>query len=160
VSDNIYIPEENQRININDVRDSVNPNDMKIDIIVNTEYGGVPMHIYSPTFSWRELMFPPIKAITVSQGQHSAEISDYEQYNFIVEVSQNMVSMSGPTVDRVEPRKFIVMGKMGSRVDLYIFSVYQGMIKTFQRDIAKWGAELDGSSTSGWKKGAGVHIQT
>jgi hypothetical protein len=124
-----------------------------IEILVKTGFGVVPLNIYSPDFSWRESIFPPIVSITVRQGHHAAEIGDYEQYNFIMEVTMTMVSMNGPVAENIEPRRFWVMGKRGEQVDLYIFNLNKGIIHTFQRDVANWGAELEGASTTGWKKG-------
>lgn len=129
-------------------------NESAIKIIVNTTNGGVPMNIYNPDFSWRQLVFPPIKSIIVAQGHHSAEIGDYDQYNFLIEVTQRMVGFgSSEGTETATPRKFIVMGCKGTRVDLYEFSIMGNVITKFTRDTEAWGSEYEGASTTGWKKG-------
>jgi hypothetical protein len=125
----------------------------KMSIIVDTIHGKVPLDVTNPNFTWRELILPPIKAIVVQQGHHAAEIGEYTQYNFMVEVIQQTASMGGvgglPEVSR-----FWVMGNIEKRVDLYIFHLYKGVITRFERSTEPWGAELDGASTTGWKLGA------
>ena len=102
-----------------------------LEILVKTSFGVVPLNIYSPEFSWRETIFPPIISVTVKQGHHAAEIGDYEQYNFIMEVTMNMISISGPVAESVDPRRFWIMGKRGDKVDLYIFNLNKGIIHSF-----------------------------
>lgn len=123
-----------------------------LEIVVKTIHGYIPLHIYSPEFSWRGLVFPPIVSIKVGQGNHVAEIGDYEQYNFMLEATKTAAGFT-PGSESTDIRRFWVMGKKDLRVDLYIFSLQNGIIKTFQRDTAVWGSELDGASTTGWKVG-------
>jgi hypothetical protein len=125
----------------------------RVQIIVTTAFGKIPLDIYSNNFTWRDLIFPPIKSIIVQQGHHAAEIANYEQYNFMLEVTQQLIGMGSTGSSTIEPRRFWVMGNVGKKVDLYVFECYQGVITNFQREEQPWGAEFDGASTSGWKLG-------
>lgn len=124
-----------------------------MSIIVDTIHGKVPLDVTNPNFTWRELILPPIKAIVVQQEHHAAEIGEYTQYNFMVEVIQQTVGMGSAGSGSTEVSRFWVMGNIDKRVDLYIFHLYKGMITRFERSTAPWGAELDGASTTGWKIG-------
>jgi hypothetical protein len=125
-----------------------------MSIVVETVHGNIPLDIHNPAFTWRGLVFPPIKSIIVRQGHHAAEISEYQQYNFMIEVTQQTVGMGGALgIGDIEVRRFWVMGNVDKRVDLYIFDVYKGIITKFEKKTEPWGAELDGASTTGWKLG-------
>lgn len=128
----------------------------KLEIVVITENGAkIPLDIYSRNFTWRDLILPPIKSIIVRQGHHAAEIGEYTQFNFMLEVTQQTVGFGTADVSfgPIEPRKFWIMGNVDKRVDLYIFECYKGAIISFARDTQAWGSEFDGASTSGWKLG-------
>lgn len=125
----------------------------RINILVTTVFGNkIPLDIYANDFTWRNLVLPNIKSIIVQQGGHAAEISGYEQYNFLLEVTQQLITASVGS-SALEPRTFWVMGKTENKVDLYVFSCYKGNITQFNKQTEPWGAELDGASTSGWKLG-------
>lgn len=125
----------------------------KLQIIVNTIHGKKELDIYSPDFTWRNIVFPPITSIVVKQGHHSAEIGEYQQYNFMLEVIQQLAGFGNVGSDSSEISRFWIMGNMDMKVDLYIFDCYKGVISRFSRDTQPWGAELDGASTTGWKLG-------
>jgi hypothetical protein len=125
----------------------------RVQILVVTDFGKIPLDIYSHQFTWRDLIFPPIKTIIVQQGQSKAEIYDYEQYNFLLEVTQQLSSFGGVGSSSLEPRRFWVMGNVDKLVDLYIFDCYKGVITASHKETHPWGAELDGASTTGWKMG-------
>ena len=125
-----------------------------LSIVVETAHGNIPLDINKSDFTWRGLVFPPIKSIIVRQGHHAAEIGEYQQYNFMLEVTQQTVGMGGALgLGNIEVRRFWVMGNVDKRVDLYVFDVYKGMVTKFEKKTEPWGAEFDGASTTGWKIG-------
>jgi hypothetical protein len=126
----------------------------KIEILVITSQGKIPLNIYSHQFTWRELVLPPILAITVKQGHQTAEIKDYQQFNFLLEVIQKLPGFGGQVGDETKiPISIMVMGNVDKRVDVYRFQIYHGKIVAMSTSEEVWGAELEGASTSGWKIG-------
>ena len=128
----------------------------KLEIIVDTIHGKIPLEIYNPNFTWRELVFPPIRSITVKQGNQSARFEEYTQYNFLLEVTQETVAgfSDNPIAGmRIEPRRFWIFGNVDMRVEKFEFHIYRGVVTGFNKTTETWGSEHDGASTSGWKLG-------
>ena len=111
---------------------------------------------------WKEIPDKSIKQISFSLPDNNIIVlHDYESYNHIVEVTQDVYagSKNSQNLGRVMPRFQYFMGRQGDKVLSYRVSLYQPKKESkyklgdLTRRVYSYGTEYNGQVTTGWKRG-------
>jgi hypothetical protein len=112
---------------------------------------------------WKDMPDKPIKQISFSLPDNNIIIlHDYEAYNHIIEVTQDIYSGSNNSqnMGKVIPRFQYFMGRMGDKVLSYRVTLKQPVkdsgkyqLGDITRRVYEYGKEYDNQATQGWKRG-------